>query len=224
MTDPSPVGEGLDVALAGAAASWEAALPSPEALAAYEAEAALEARRALMEHSGVEDVLDGAGRRAVVRDELADTSALRTVRGWVVGCSTGRDVPVLALFGDTGRGKTVAGAWGLARKRGRYITAADLIRMHHSRYGPDAAKYDRLLRVELLVVDELGLAPDPLEEDAALYRVVDRRQRLPRMTLLLGNLSRPDYEARYNARTRSRMASIGRLQKAGGDDLRRAER
>lgn len=174
-----------------------------------------------IETSGISERLDEAGVHAIVHDRAKSTRALELVRAWVVSSR-----PVLVLLSRSpGLGKTVSAAWALARFNGRYVRAHDLCVMRDER--AQRQRYYQHLRAELLVIDELGLERNETDAKDMLLDVVDARQRLPRRTLLLGNLDKAAFVARYDARTLSRLgidsdhAGIALIRSLKGDDLRK---
>lgn len=196
-------------------AETEASLATPEEVARWEREQIEQHRSDSLRMSGVLDVLALSGADAVIRDVCTVTPAMRLVREWL---ATKR--PVLALFGDKGLGKTVAAAWALARVPGRYAEAAALCTARTADYGAPSDWYEKSVRAGLLVVDELGLEPDATVAAAALHDVINRRQRLPRRTLLLGNVSKRDFLARYDVRTIDRLREIAVVRKIDGTSMR----
>lgn len=207
------IGSALDRAMASLAEK----LSSDEDIAAWERDRAAETREELIALSGVRDVLSRKGAEAVIADRCRPTRAVDLVRQWLAS-----KVPALVLFGDIGVGKTVAAAWALSRVPGHYVVANALTRMMRSDYGNPTAEYVRLMRCELLVVDELGIEEHREHAAAMLYDVVNGRQG-KRRTLIMGNLDRDAFEKRYDARTISRLHEVGVIRSVKGADLRRGE-
>jgi hypothetical protein len=196
----------------------EAAIASPEEIEAYERERAESARAELLELSGISDALDRDGLNAVVRDRAKETRGLELVRQWLAS-----RWPMMVMLSPPGLGKTVSAAWALARHPGRYVEAQELCRMRTSRVPGDREAYERLRRCELLVVDELGCEDVPHSESkATLQDVVNVRQRKPRRTLLLGNLSREQFDGRYDPRTIDRMRDAAIFRGIRGESMRGA--
>jgi DNA replication protein DnaC len=197
-------------------ARFEKTLASDDEIARWERRREEQARSELLALSGIGEVLTTGGADAVGRDQCESTRALELVRQWLAS-----RVPVLALFGPRGVGKTVAAAWGLARTPGRYIEAASLCTMRRENFGAPSEGYLRAARAGLLVVDELGTEPNIDDAQATLHDIVNRRQRLPRRTLLLGNLDRGAFLARYDGRTLDRLREIAAIRKIDGDSMRK---
>lgn len=213
----------LDDVLASVMDRGIALAATDEELAAWEAEETLRQRHERLVASGIAERLTESGIAALVHDRSEDTRALQLVRPWVAKNSR----PMLVLLGDMGVGKTHAAAWALSRKPGRYIRARDLVELGHGGRS-DRAHFWEALRTELLVIDELGLERDETEARDTLQDVVDARQRLPRRTLLLGNLTAKELADRYDARTLDRMgaksddAGIAIFRRLRGKSRRRA--
>ncbi len=203
--------------LEGVLAAAGATLASDAEVARWERRRAADARSELLSLSGVGEVLSRVGSELVIADKLRDTDALRLVQRWIASST-----PALVLFGGKGLGKTVAAAWALSRVPGRYVEAATLCAMHRGDYGNPSEDFFRHARGELLVIDELGCEANIEHAIAALHDAVNRRQRLPRRTLLLGNLDREALIARYDARTLDRLQSFARFRAVTGESMREA--
>lgn len=206
----------LSDALGAAMRKAEQALASPEEVAEWERAQAEDSRRESLRLSGVHDVLAQSALDVLASDTCEATRALVHVRTWLASRH-----PILALFGGKGLGKTVAAAWALTRVPGRYATAAKLARSSVAEYGGPDASYTRALRTRLLVVDELGLEPDKDLALATLHDVIDQRQKMPRRTLLLGNMTRRVFLERYDARTVDRLREIAVIRKVDGESMRK---
>lgn len=173
---------------------------SDEELRAWESEQAARERRGRLETSGIADRMDADGLARVLADDLEPSRSLELVRAWMLSSR-----PALVLMGPPGVGKTVAAAWALARCSGRYVRARDLCDMHLGR-GAARVLYEAHRTCSLLVVDELGLERDPAAARETMDDIVDSRLRLPRRTLLLGNIqSRGDLVDRYDERMLDRL-------------------
>jgi hypothetical protein len=184
---------------------------------AYERGRERDRRLERMRDAGVLDVLPPAMVAAVAHDRLEPTSALDLVRRWAAYQATKGDRPVLALLGDMGRGKTCSSAWLLAAEGGLYVKAGELARLHAAQWGDEVARYERLARAGVLVVDEFGTEKD---SRSALFDIIDRRQGR-RMTLLLGNLSREDFKARVDPRTWDRLRTCAVVTEVQGESMRK---
>lgn len=198
MGDVASIGGTLEAVLRRAQDS----VCTPEELAAWEASTEREERSARLEASGITERLTAQGIAALVHDRTKPTRALQFVQAWTLASR-----PMLVLLGDVGVGKTFAASWVLTRKRGRYARAQELVEMLHG----NAQQRDlfwRHARTEVLVIDELGLERDEAEARITLHEIVDARQRLPRRTLLLGNLTAQQVVQRYDARTLDRMGML----------------
>jgi len=211
------MGESIALTLEDVLARAEASLASDVEIAEWEREQASRTRHELLTLSGIGDALSQVGADAIVRDRPSETHCLRLVRSWLASRR-----PVLALFGGVGVGKTVAAAWALARTPGRYVRAHDLTRMRRGDFGQPDPDYWRHVRGELLVIDELGTEENAEHAGATLWDALDRRLRLPRRTLLLGNLDRQTLETRYDGRTLSRLREVAVLRAVRGADMRGA--
>ena len=177
-------------------------------------------RLELIRASGVEPVLTDAGLRAVLRRDEGGARAPRALeltRAWM---SPASQHPILVLFGGTGVGKTVAAAWALSQRPGHYVEAETLCKESRSHFGGPSPEFWRYVRSEFLVIDELGMEHSEDLAAATLHEVVNRRQRLPKRTLLLGNLNRAQWTTRYDSRTRSRLQEVGVIRRVDGMDLR----
>jgi DNA replication protein DnaC len=190
-------------------------------LARFHAEQAQNDRRERLEASGISERLDGRGAQAIVDDAPQATRALELVQAWLISPR-----PMLVLLGEPGQGKTVAAAWGLARIQGRYVRAQDLCDMRANWRERNTYRYH--LRTGMLVLDELGTERDESAARDTLQDVVDARQRLPRRTLILGNLTKAQLVERYDKRTLSRLGverdddGLALLRSLKGADLRKA--
>jgi DNA replication protein DnaC len=212
-SDPA---EHASAELGGLLARCLAAVSDDEVLA-YERERERDRRMERMRDANVLDVLPPAMVALVATDRLEPSTALDIVRRWTAYQATRGDKCVLALLGDMGRGKTVAAAWLLAAEGGLYVEAEELSRLHAAKWGDERVRYERLTRAGVLVVDELGT-----EDDArgAMRDVINRRQGR-RLTLLLGNLSKPDLKARLDPRTWDRLRTCAVVTEVQGESMRR---
>lgn len=184
-------------------------------LARYERRRERERREELLRTSGVAEVLSAHGLDAVVRDRCEPTRALELVQQWLAS-----PWPVMLLCGPPGTGKTVAAAWALAARPGRYVELERLCQLRRERYGDPGETYWRCLQAEMLVVDELGAEEDRARGVATLHEVIDRRQRCPRRTMLLGNLDASQLRARYDERTLDRLREVAVIRAVTGTSMR----
>jgi hypothetical protein len=201
--------------------------------------ARLMGRRKHLHDSGVVRVLAKPADdiAAIVAERMVERPALSFVRAWWADGEPFR--PWLVLGGTIGVGKTWAGAWVLADRGGRYISAAELIRAHQARAaarGPvqtpiaDAA-WQRIVSAAVLVLDELGREPWA-QTAAPLHDLVNERGARP--TLVLSNVSSADIRRAFESgdldrRTASRLAPLALRDAAGracwdvtGADMRAA--
>lgn len=158
--------------------------------------------------SGVWERLTDAGEAALVRDQLIPTPALQRVREWLLG-----PAPAIGLFGPCDSGKTIAGAWALARLGGRYETLS-LLETFLGRASAEAAAPG------LLVIDNIGweLDEDRPALDAVLVEVLTARSTRERRTVLLGD--RPGPTGPWVAHLRS----VGPLVTVSATGLREKHR
>lgn len=187
-------------------------------------EAALREQR--IEDSGIEGAITAEDRTATSCDQLASTHALRTVSRWLtIRRTSPKPLTTLALVGETGRGKTVAGAWLISRLGGVYVTAEQACRGSLARFGRERDAFDRMVASRVLVVDDLGTERDPELGKGALWDIVNARVGLDRAwTLLTGNLSESEFRTRYGERTIRRIEHQGTIVTVHGGDLRRGRR
>lgn len=122
--------------------------------------------------------------------------AFTDVSRWIEGYRRGADGPGLVLWGPVGRGKThlmVAALRELVLRHGvegRFVEfallLADLRRSFERRSGT-ADLLDRLTRVEVLAIDELGMGRKTEWEDSVLDELVSRRYNEGRVLLATTN-------------------------------------
>jgi hypothetical protein len=176
------------------------------------------ARRAeILDREGVP--LSPIGRATVVHEMQPHPEACSTILRWT---TTQGAPPFLACVGERGHGKTVAGAWWVADRDGRYVKARELARLYRAQFGDDHARWRGYLGARCLVIDEVG-TEDERERDvvrAMLEEVVDERQ--SRRTLLLGNITARQFAERLTARAADRWAECGfTLELKAGRSMRR---
>lgn len=206
---------------------------SPEEAEAYRRRDARDARRGRLARSKPavlpEDI------EAIIEDRLAPTPALEWVQRLrryqlrrrercQAGGATpvGRPLNMLALCGDTGRGKTVASAWLLAEEGGYYATADELRRKVTSSSWKDRDWFDGFCLGGCVIVDDIGTEFDLAAANLALFEVVNRRASLAgAYTLLTTNLTEAEFRTRYDLRTIRRIEHAGAIVTVGGNDLRR---
>lgn len=180
----------------------------------------------LLDHRcGILGAITAEDRQAIISDQgLQRTHALRAVQRWynVRSGSSKRPMSMLALVGLTGRGKTVAAAWLLARIGGRYVTADTMRRAFVSTHWRDAGKFDELVAQRCLVIDEAGCEIDGDTALAAMTELLNRRQGLDRgWTLVTANIVEEEFRQRYGERAMRRIEHQGAIVEVEGEDLRR---
>lgn len=145
--------------------------------------------------------------------------------------------PVLAMLGKVGQGKTFAACWAarelLARlpldaiATGQSTTPAEFLRAttfaRLSAYAiEDKALFDRLCRVRVLVLDDLGT--ETLAGVAAAYldELIDIRIAHSRRTIITSNLDSHTFKARYGERLSDRLRQSAVISLGSGASLRHA--
>jgi len=186
------------------------------------ASAALEARRLIPIPRAHQDAVVRHCRPGRTEPALERTEALVVTARWHAPDSAGRTV--LALLGDMGTGKTTAAMVAALRalQRGEsvaYVKEPTLLRWR--RYVSQSAQIERAMSVGLLIIDELGTAEarDTEQARAVILEVVDDRLSVGR-TMLIGNLSRAAFGARYDARLADRMREVGIVAECRGASMR----
>jgi DNA replication protein DnaC len=159
-----------------------------------------------------------------VRDLVAE--ALTGMRS---GCPVVRTGPSLALVGNAGRGKTWQ-AWGALRAlsvsgvycRWQFVTASDMFGSLRPRHGVDSEDvFEDLAGAAVLVIDDLGAAKDSAWTEDMLCRIVDRRSKWCRATLITTNVPPPMFSDTFGNRVASRLAEMATTVPFLGPDLRR---
>lgn len=125
----------------------------------------------------------------------------------------------LILAGSPGTGKTHLAAAILRSVLPRdvlYITGADLVRSIRATWRRDSAATeaqvsDRLHRLDLLVIDEVGAQHGTDFEQTILFDVVDNRYRDVRPTILVTNQDRAGLRVCLGERSFDRIAEICKL-------------
>lgn len=187
---------------------------TPEQIAAQELERARDEatqerhrREARLRESGIVPVLRDVMHQAAVDGTLKRTRAIEIVDDWLA-----HEVPVLGIFGGRGSGKTLGAAHALICRGGMYFEAEELCRLRSARYGDDRKLYERARASGMLVVDELGGEKYVDAAQETLHDIINHRQGSRCRTLLLGNLDRPAFDARYDPRTHDRLKDIANLR------------
>lgn len=156
-------------------------------------------------------------RAAILGERLVATVALEAVRGLLAAHRRNPSGPnMLVLLGGTGTGKTVAASWALYELGGSYVVPNQL----YDRLRPGKDR-EHMAPVEgrVVVLDDLGTEQDT-RFPAALFQLVNDRQRHGLLTILTGNLTREQLRERYDARVIERLNHCGRVAELGGDSLR----
>lgn len=146
--------------------------------------------------------------------------ALDALKGLVGKVLDDETAPNIILLGGVGTGKSLLGAaaaQSLIRggKMAFYITAKGLVREFRATWEKDAsmteaAFVDRMTRVPLLVVDELGLSAGTDNELAIIFEVLDGRYQNMKPTVLISNLDMAGVKAAIGERC------VDRLREDGG--------
>jgi DNA replication protein DnaC len=182
-------------------------------------------REMRLSESGIKGAITDEDIEWVVKDTLPlHTGALATMQLWMNERSSAakRQRSIFALLGATGRGKTVAGAWLLARHGGQYVTAESLRRLYVSTHYREAARLEKLLKAKCVMVDDAGGELDSHTAQAAMFEVVNQRAgHAAFLTVITSNLSTSEFVERYDIRTVRRIEHQGALVEVEGDDLRR---
>jgi DNA replication protein DnaC len=200
--------------------------PSDEEARKAEQRLDMQQREPRLDESGIRGSITEEDFRAICAGSLQDTHALRTVQRWVNARSSGstRPLSTLVLVGLTGRGKTVAGAWLLAKLGGRYITAEALRRVVVGSHWRDAATLVDLLNTRCVVVDDAGGEHEANGAKAAMFELVNKRVgHGSAWTLITANLTAAEFAERYGERTIRRIEHQGAIVEVSGDDLRRGQ-
>ena len=155
----------------------------------------------------------------ILAGQVDETPAIAAVREWL---GTGKTF--LVLGGSVGVGKTVAGAWALVERGGLFRKASQITRMSQF----DTEAWERLYRVGLLVVDDLGTEPHDQGGWglAALLDLFDRRYDYRARTILTVNVSLDTFRERYGkdgGRFLDRLREAGEWFNVAGESRRKPE-
>lgn len=158
--------------------------------------------------------LDDIGRRTAVCEMRPHPLSTDLILSWASRSAAegaeGAVTPALCVVGERGVGKTVAAAWWIADTDGRYVLSTELVRLWLTHWGPDREKWESLKRARVLVVDEVGGERHKPEDVRGMFEeLINARQGSKTRTLILGNITRTQWEARLTARAISRWESIG---------------
>jgi chromosomal replication initiation ATPase DnaA len=194
-----------------------------------------EERSARLESSGIRAAITPQDYDRIVRgraDAIFPTAALTKTQHWFESFHREREAPYkpyLTLYGLTGRGKTLAGAWLIGEEGGLYVEAEELREVFVGGYRTEKRR-ELILQARVVVLDDLGTEDNDAHAQRAFYRFVNRRQGMSKgMTMITTNLAlvgpkeRPELGllTRYDDRTTGRLQHSGHLVHAIGDDLRR---
>lgn len=140
---------------------------------------------------------------------LGMTPALAATRQWLDGRKA-----FLVLTGDKGLGKTVAAAWALGKRGGRYLTAYALSR--------PGVNLEEVAAAPLLVIDQLGRENVGASGFflSSLEEVLDARYAARRPTLMCCNLQPEQLAERYGEVIADRILEDGDVVKLEGVSLR----
>jgi len=142
--------------------------------------------------------------------------ALLVAEAWLAG--GGAEVPPYAPFADRrpllvlaakngGEGKSLAAAWVLAQRPGRWISCAELAQVQAAKYERDA-----LTEPEALVIDDVGTEPLTEWIRGRIYDVLSDRIGNNRRTIVTTNLAdRAAFAKRYDDRMERRIDESGRF-------------
>lgn len=209
--------------------AWRQA--NPEAAARYDmlaaeldaAHAAMAATEAAEKHAAaLERMLKACGLRPRDIDAARvgeDRPALAAARKWFAGNATW-----LAMLGRTGAGKTVAAAWCVLQvlQRGgtaQYRGMADVSRL--SSFDEGRADLERLKRLELLVLDDVGTEHLTAHAGGLVFDLLDARHAARRRTVVCSNLDGKALVARLGERLADRIQSDGVVVHLAGASMRR---
>lgn len=169
------------------------------------------------------------------RDAVADHSE---VRAWVLEVVTGADLnqpyptvirgPSLLLLGPVGTGKThqcYGAVRGLAvsgvRCSWELMTAADLFARQRPRPKVDTEEeFERLARVGLLILDDLGAAKASEWTEEVTYRLINARYQACKPTVVTSNVTPRLLAEALGERVTSRLREMGRTVALAGADRR----
>ena len=136
----------------------------------------------------------------------------------------------LLFFGSTGLGKTFLSA-AIAREVGAagfsvvYDTAAHIFRQFEAekfeRDGGADRDVNRVLRCDLLILDDLGTEMSTAFTKSALYQIINTRLIERRSTILNTNLEPGELSERYSPQIASRIEGEYQILSFFGDDIRR---
>lgn len=208
---------------------------SAEAIEAYERNKVAEEKKALWKRRKelLESMpaipLDDTAITRVIKEDYLERPAMLAVK---TALSAKSQTRYLMLAGgadakrSVGVGKTTAAAHALVTLGGgHYVYSDDLAPLASSIHRDDRAQMAALEQCRCLVIDELGIeASDGRRRarDAALFRLIDRRQGRPKLTILVSNLDIKTLMQQFDPRLRSRLQQAMHAEDCTGADMRRA--
>lgn len=128
------------------------------------------------------------------------------------------DMLTLVIAGDIGVGKSVAAAYGMRQRRGRFVSSSALTEM--ARFGDENdARRKAAFATPLLVLDDVGVEKEwvaPLVESLLVERHNQQRR-----TVLTTNLDVKAFAKHYKGRVADRISSAGMFIPLLGPSLRK---
>lgn len=158
---------------------------------------------------------------------LAPTAALDRVGEWVSEWHAHQREAWrgLLLVGAVGTGKTaIACALAHDSDGDSFWPVTDLIDhlMDSYRSNSFGARFDALARRRLLILDDLGAERDTDGQTDLVVKLIDRRHRQRRVTVITTNLKSAQRTARYGQRIESRLQQMCEVVPVTGADRRAA--
>lgn len=129
------------------------------------------------------------------------------------------DETFLILAGPVGVGKSLAAAWLLAKLGGKWIRAADLVRIKGDEDPTEAAAVGSPVVIDDLGQEHVGASDYAL---STIDRVLSARYDANQITIITTNLNRADFRRRYSARLDDRINECGAYVECLGKSLRGA--
>lgn len=195
-----------------------------------EANVARNSRRERLDRNRIQSAITEDDYRAIIAGTLAETPALLVTKRWVHASleekphvdPDKRPPRFLMLIGQRGLGKTVAAAWAIAEAGGFYLSGPSLAELAESSFWRDADMRDNILGARLVVLDDLGTEDPSTKVQQYVGRLINERQGRRMMTMLTGNISEADMEARYGDRAAERIWHQGAVFDVAGQTMRRS--
>ena len=132
-----------------------------------------------------------------------------------------RDSTGLILIGRVGSGKThvacaILNALLRTGKKGLFLTIVQAIRRIKETYGKDSEKTEQealrgLLAPDILILDEVGVQRGTDTEHQILLEIVNERYNRMKPTILMSNLTMPEFTALVGERVVDRFREGGRV-------------